>query len=101
MAHHIPVDMTIDVAVDHRVLSRVGPGPGPGTLTRSNLPEGRNTWERRVRVQRSRVLNRRLNGMLRGMLVGEVAECHIRQCGVRLIGKGTSVMRHREIATLK
>lgn len=94
---HIPVDATVDVAVDHRVWSRVG--PGSGTLARSALAvEGRSSSPKRwVRVQRSRVLSRGLNGML----VREGAACHIRQCGVRLPGKGASVMRHDEIADLK
>lgn len=94
---HIPVDATVDVAVDHRMWSRVG--PGSGTLARSSLTIKRRSScpERWVRVEGSRVLRRGLNGML----VREGAACHIRQCGVRLPGKRASVMRHREIADLK
>ena len=94
---HIPVDVTVDVAVDHRGWSRVG--PGSGTLARSSLTdEGRSSSpKRRVGAQRSRVLS----GGLDCMLVREGTACHIRQCGVRLPIKGASVMRHLGIADLK
>lgn len=94
---HISVDVTMDVAVDHRVRSRVS--PSSGTLARSALAVGgrSSSPKRWVGTQRSRMLVRGLNGML----VREGAACHIRQCGVRLPGKGASVMRHLEIADLK